>query len=165
MGGGKKRKGGQICPTLPKQAKKAQYLGFQHNYNSFAPWEGERSDAKASDNVPALQQPAPIESKADEKLPGPLPLMGVETRPGSSREPDPWLDTSTTPAAAASSSGSQWQNMVRLYFCAHFFGPKEENVHLFSSSLPRFDKCHETSQIFPRTELTFASARSFGVIS
>ena len=28
-----------------------------------------------------------------------------------------------------------------------------------------FDKCHETSRIFPRTEQTFASARSFGVIS
>ena len=34
-----------------------------------------------------------------------------------------------------------------------------------SSSLPRFDKCHETSRIFPWTEQTFASARSFGVIS
>ena len=40
-----------------------------------------------------------------------------------------------------------------------------ENSHLFSSSLPRLDKRHETSQIFPRTEQTFASARSFGVIS
>ena len=29
----------------------------------------------------------------------------------------------------------------------------------------RFDRCHETSRIFPRTEQTFASARSFGVIS
>ena len=27
------------------------------------------------------------------------------------------------------------------------------------------DKCHKTSRIFPRTEQTFASARSFGVIS
>ena len=51
-----------------------------------------------------------------------------------------------------------------LFLCAQFLS-KEENVHLFSSSLPRFDKCHETSRIFPRTEQTFASARSFGVIS
>ena len=42
---------------------------------------------------------------------------------------------------------------------------KLEKVHLFSSSLPRFDKCQETSRIFPRTEQTFANARSFGVIS
>ena len=51
-----------------------------------------------------------------------------------------------------------------LFLCAPFLS-KMENVHLFSSSLPRFDKCHETSRIFPRTEQTFASARSFGVIS
>ena len=51
-----------------------------------------------------------------------------------------------------------------LFLCAPFL-PKKGNVHLFSSSLPRFDKCHETSRIFPRTEQTFASARSFGVIS
>ena len=51
-----------------------------------------------------------------------------------------------------------------LFLCALFLS-KMENVHLFSSSLPRFDKCHETSRIFPRTEQTFASARSFGVIS
>ena len=49
---------------------------------------------------------------------------------------------------------------VRTFFC-----PKKENVPLFSSSLPRFDICHKTSQTFPRTEQTFASARSFGVIS
>ena len=54
----------------------------------------------------------------------------------------------------------------RLYFCARHFLSKKENVHLFFlSSFPRFDKCHETSRIFPRTEQTFASARSFGVIS
>ena len=47
--------------------------------------------------------------------------------------------------------------------CAPFLS-KKEIVHLFSSSLPRFDKCHQTSRIFPRTEQTF-SARSFGVIS
>merc|ERR1711952_565042 len=40
---------------------------------------------------------------------------------------------------------------TRLYFCAQHFCSKNENVHLFSSSLPRFDKCHETSRIFPRT--------------
>ena len=52
-----------------------------------------------------------------------------------------------------------------LFLCAPFLS-KKENVHLFSSSLPRFDKqCHETSRIFPRTEQTFARARSFGVIS
>ena len=53
---------------------------------------------------------------------------------------------------------------VRLYFCACHFLSKKGNVHLFSSSLPRLDKCHETSRIFPRTEQTFASARSFGFI-
>ena len=51
-----------------------------------------------------------------------------------------------------------------LFLCAPFLS-KKENVHLFLSSLPRFDKCHETSRIFTRTEQTFASARSFGVIS
>ena len=51
-----------------------------------------------------------------------------------------------------------------LFLCASFLS-KMEIFHLFSSSLPRFDKCHETSRIFPRTEQTFASARSFGVIS
>ena len=51
-----------------------------------------------------------------------------------------------------------------LFLSAPFWS-KKENVHLFSSLLPRFDKCHETSRIFPRTEQTFASARSFGVIS
>ena len=51
-----------------------------------------------------------------------------------------------------------------LFLCAPFL-PKKGNVHLFSSSFSRFDKCHETSRIFPRNEQTFASARSFGVIS
>ena len=51
-----------------------------------------------------------------------------------------------------------------LFLCALFLF-RMENVHLFSSSFPRFDKCHETSRIFPRNEQTFASARSFGVIS
>ena len=51
------------------------------------------------------------------------------------------------------------------FFCAHHFCPKWKIVTFFSSSLPRFDKCHEPSRIFPRTEQTFASARSFGVIS
>ena len=51
-----------------------------------------------------------------------------------------------------------------LFLCEPFLS-KKENVHLFSSSLPRFDKYHETPRIFPRTEQTFASARSFGVIS
>ena len=46
--------------------------------------------------------------------------------------------------------------------CAFFV--QNVNVHLFSDPLPRFDKCHETSRIFPRTEQTFVSARSFGVI-
>ena len=32
------------------------------------------------------------------------------------------------------------------YFCAH----NKENVHLISSSLPRFNKCYETSKIFTR---------------
>ena len=53
----------------------------------------------------------------------------------------------------------------RIYFCAHHFCPKRKNVRLFSSLLPHFDKCHETSRIFLSTEQTFASARSFGVIS
>ena len=47
----------------------------------------------------------------------------------------------------------------RLYFCAHHFFSKMENGPLFSSSLPCFDKCHETSRIFLRTKQTFASAR------
>ena len=49
---------------------------------------------------------------------------------------------------------------VRYHFCL-----KWKMFTFFSSSLPRFDKCHETSRIFLRTEQTFASARSFGVIS
>ena len=51
-----------------------------------------------------------------------------------------------------------------LFLCAPFLS-KIANVHLFSNSLPRFDKCHETSRIFLRTEQTFASAMSFVVIS
>ena len=56
---------------------------------------------------------------------------------------------------------------VRLMagFIFVFFVQKGNCGHLLSSSLARFDKCHETSQIFPRTEQTFASARSFRVIS
>ena len=46
-----------------------------------------------------------------------------------------------------------------LFLCTPFL-TKMEIVHLFSSSLPRFDKWHETSWIFPRTEQTFANARS-----
>ena len=39
------------------------------------------------------------------------------------------------------------------------------NVHLFSSSLPRLDTCHETLQIFTWTGQTFVCAWSyFGVI-
>ena len=45
------------------------------------------------------------------------------------------------------------------------FGSKQENVHLFSSSIPRFDICHQTSRIITRTEQTFVSARILGVIS
>ena len=51
-----------------------------------------------------------------------------------------------------------------IFLVLHFLS-KKEIVHLFSSSLPHLDKCHEMSRIFPRTEQTFASARSFGVIS
>ena len=51
------------------------------------------------------------------------------------------------------------------FFVRTTFLSKRENVHLFSNSLPRFTKCHKTSRIFPRTEQTFASARSFGVSS
>ena len=51
-----------------------------------------------------------------------------------------------------------------LFLCALFLS-KMENGHLFSSSLPLLDKCHKTSRTFPKTEQTFASARSFGVIS
>ena len=54
--------------------------------------------------------------------------------------------------------------MSGIFLSAPFLS-KTENVHLFSSSLPHLDKCHETSRIFPRTEQTFASAMSFGVIS
>ena len=38
-----------------------------------------------------------------------------------------------------------------LFLCALFLS-KMENGHLFSSSLPRFDKCHKSSRIFIRTE-------------
>ena len=38
---------------------------------------------------------------------------------------------------------------VRIYFCAAPYNLKMENAHL--SSLPQFDKCHETSRIFTRT--------------
>ena len=58
----------------------------------------------------------------------------------------------------------QGKTLNQAFLCAPFLS-KMENVRLFSSSFPRLDKCHETSQIFPRTEQTFASARSFGVIS
>ena len=50
-----------------------------------------------------------------------------------------------------------------LFLCTALFPSKKENVHLFFSSLPNFDKCHETSQIFTRTDQTFVCARSFGV--
>ena len=43
-----------------------------------------------------------------------------------------------------------------LFLCAPFLS-KIENVHLFSSSLSRLDKCHETSRIFPRTECRLLS--------
>ena len=55
--------------------------------------------------------------------------------------------------------------LVPGFFCAHHFCPKWKMLTFFSSSLPRLDKCHETSLIFPRTEQTFKGARSFGVIS
>ena len=43
-------------------------------------------------------------------------------------------------------------NTVRqALFLSALFLSEKENVHLFSSSLPRFDKYHETSRIFPRT--------------
>ena len=58
----------------------------------------------------------------------------------------------------------QRDSLSQAFLCATFLF-EMENVHLFSSSLSCFDKCHETSPIFPRTEQTFASARSFGVIS
>ena len=68
-----------------------------------------------------------------------------------------------SPVAAA--VWCRFQSLLQaLFLCAPFLS-KMENVHLFSSSFPHFDKCHETSRIFPRTEQTFASARSFGVIS
>ena len=63
---------------------------------------------------------------------------------------------------------SYWEHLFRLvhsksrlYFVQAFSCPKKENVHLFSSSFPCYDRCQETSQIFPRTEQTFASARIF----
>ena len=41
-----------------------------------------------------------------------------------------------------------------LFLCSTFWS-KMENGHLFSSSLPRLDKCHKTSRLFTRTEKTF----------
>ena len=42
---------------------------------------------------------------------------------------------------------------------------QERNCLPFLQLTPTFDKCHETSRIFPRIEQTFASASSFIVIS
>ena len=51
-----------------------------------------------------------------------------------------------------------------LYFkCTPFFS-KKANVHFISSSISCVGKCHKTSQIFTRTEQTFVSARSLGII-
>ena len=81
------------------------------------------------------------------------------------------LWTRDLPAVYAAIDARQWSSNVTaivtaikgIYYtnpgfilCAPFLS-KMENGHLFSSSLPRFDKCHETSRIFPRTEQTFAS--------
>ena len=47
-----------------------------------------------------------------------------------------------------------------LFLCAPFWA-KKDFVHLFSNSIPSFEKCLETSQTFTRTEQTFVCARSF----
>ena len=38
-----------------------------------------------------------------------------------------------------------------LFWCSPILAQKRKNVHLFSFSLSRFDKCHKTSRIFTRT--------------
>ena len=55
--------------------------------------------------------------------------------------------------------------LIQALFLRAPFWSKKENICLFSSLLPRFDKYHETSRMLPKTEQTFASARIFGVIS
>ena len=61
--------------------------------------------------------------------------------------------------------GDSLEAAVFIFVRMPIFGPKRKMFTFFSSSLPRFDKCHETSsRIFMRTEQTFANARSFGVI-
>ena len=47
----------------------------------------------------------------------------------------------------------------------HTIFVQKATVHPFSDFLQRFDKCHKTSRIFPRTEQTSASARSFWCLS
>ena len=91
-------------------------------------------------------------------LPQVGPVLGaLDMAPSSPGDRTTWLVI----RGMFSSVESFQDPLNRLYFCARIFCPKKENVHLFSSSLPRLD----TSRIFPRTEQTFASARSFGVIS
>ena len=65
-------------------------------------------------------------------------------------------------AQSAGSSNLQWRARHKGECLKQaLFLSKKENVHLFSSSLPRLDKCHETSRIFLRTEQTFASCQEF----
>ena len=59
----------------------------------------------------------------------------------------------------------QAANVIAGFIFVRTFFAEKGNVHLFSSSHPCFDKCHETSPIFPRTKQIFVRDRSFGVIS
>ena len=57
-------------------------------------------------------------------------------------------------------NSSCYQVRQDLFLCALFFVQKGK-CSLFLSSLQHFDKCHEASQIFSKTEQTFASAQEF----
>ena len=79
--------------------------------------------------------------------------------------PEATSATAVAAAAAAAEDTASIASRSERGNTTGFIFVQNENGHLFSSSLPRLDKCHKTSRIFPRTEQTFASARSFGVIS
>ena len=56
---------------------------------------------------------------------------------------------------SSNKAGYAMSILGQAIFCAHQF---------FLKIGPRFDKCHKPAQIFTRTEQTFVSARSSGII-
>ena len=94
-----------------------------------------------------------------------LPCRALQSCTASVSRPTLQRQSVDLPKAVSKHEATELMIDQVLFLCSQFIVQKEKCSPFLELTPTRFDKCHETSQIFPRTEQTVASARSFGVIS